>query len=67
LILATKVNLALLAPLIVLSLILLVVSLVDLVRREHVTGGNKWLWLAVIILLGTIGQIVYLVLGRQDA
>jgi hypothetical protein len=65
--LATKIDPALIAPLVVVSLLLLVTALIDLVRREHVTGGHKWVWLAVIVLLGTIGQIVYFVLGRQDA
>jgi hypothetical protein len=65
--LAAKINIALLIPLIAVSLLLLGIALFDLARREHVTGGNKWVWLAVILLLGTVGQIVYLVLGRQDA
>jgi hypothetical protein len=43
-----------------------VVALVDLYRRkpEEVTFGNKWLWVAVIVLLSLIGAILYLVQGR---
>jgi hypothetical protein len=65
--LATTINFALFAPLVVVQLVLTVVALVDLIRREHVTGGNKWVWAAVIILLSTVGPIVYFVVGRQDA
>jgi hypothetical protein len=65
--LAAKVNVALLVPLIAISLLLLGVCLFDLARREHVTGGNKWVWLAVILIGGTVGQIVYLAAGRRDA
>ena len=65
--LAAKINIALLIPLIAVSLLLLGIALFDLARREHVTGGNKWVWLAVILVGGTIGQIVYLLFGRRDA
>jgi hypothetical protein len=57
---------ALLAPLIVLGLALLVYCLIDLMRRDSVTGGNKLVWAAVIVLLGTLGQIVYLIVGRGE-
>jgi hypothetical protein len=57
---------ALLAPLIVIELALLIYCLVDLIRRDAVTGGNKLIWAAVIVLLGTLGQIAYLVVGRGE-
>lgn len=57
---------AILAPIILLAAALLVYCLVDLIRRETVTGGNKLVWAAVIIILGTLGQIVYLVVGRGE-
>jgi len=43
-----------------------IVALVDLYRRkpEEVLFGNKWLWLAVIVLLSLIGAILYLAQGR---
>lgn len=55
-----------LAPLIVLELILVIAALVDLVRREQVTGGNKLVWGLVIVFIGTIGPIVYFVFGRKE-
>jgi hypothetical protein len=60
-------DLAILAPIIVIAAALLIYCLVDLIRRERVTGGNKLVWAAVIILLGTLGQIVYLIVGRGES
>jgi len=57
---------AVLAPIVVIAVALLIYCLYDLIRRETVTGGNKVVWAVVIILLGTLGQIVYLVVGRKE-
>lgn len=53
----------------VVQLVLDVIAIVDLVRRpvDRVTGGNKWLWVAVILLVNTIGAILYLAIGRKAA
>jgi len=55
------------APLVALSLALLIFSAMDLARRpaSGVVGGNKIVW-AVVLLFGTIGPIAYLFLGRQE-
>ena len=63
---AAHLNWALLAPIVVIALALLIYCLVDLIRRDSVVGGNKLVWAAVIILLGTLGQIVYLIVGRGE-
>ncbi len=57
-----------LAPLIAVSLALIIFSLLDLYRRpaSAVAGGNKWVWLAVIVLIGTVGPIIYLFIGRTE-
>lgn len=51
----------------VVSLLLLAWSLQDLHRRPaaRVLGGNKWVWLVVIVVLGLPAQLVYLLLGRR--
>jgi hypothetical protein len=36
----------------------------DLNRRVIVTGGNKLIWAAFIVLGGPVGQIVYMLYGR---
>ncbi len=55
-----------LVPFIILEGILLVVSLIDLAKRQYVTGGNKIVWIAVIVGLQAIGPIIYLVAGRKE-
>lgn len=56
-----------LAPIIVLNLVLLVISLVDITRREYVAGGNKIIWVLVTVLFQIIGPITYLVVGRKES
>ena len=58
--------LPLLLPLLLLQLALIAIAVWDLAHREKVRGGNKWVWLAVILLLNTLGPIIYLLLGRTD-
>lgn len=55
-----------LGPIIVLNLVLLVIALVDIRKRQYVTGGNKIIWIMVTVLLQTIGPIAYLVFGRKE-
>ena len=55
-----------LIPLFVLEVALMVIALVDLVKRERVRGGNKVVWALVIILINIIGPIVYPLLGRGE-
>ncbi len=53
-------------PLILLELGLLVFALIDVVKRKHVTGNNKIVWILVIIIVNFIGPIVYLAVGRKE-
>jgi Phospholipase_D-nuclease N-terminal len=56
-----------LLPLVLIELGLVVFSLVDLFRPERrVVGNNKLVWALVIVLVGTIGPIVYLLAGRKQ-
>jgi hypothetical protein len=58
-------NWGLLAPLFIIQLILLIVSLVDLSRIEK-TNGPKLLWVFVIIFVNIVGPILYFVIGRRN-
>jgi len=53
-------------PIVVLQLILLIVALVDLIRREKTRFLPKWVWAIVIVLGELIGPIVYLIIGREE-
>jgi len=55
-----------LVPLIVLNTVLLVVALVDLAKRKHVTGGNKVIWVLVTVGIQIIGPVAYLIAGRKE-
>lgn len=46
------------------QLALMVWAIIDLVRRQAVTWNNKWVWVAIIVVFGLIGPIVYFVAGR---
>jgi hypothetical protein len=57
-----------LSPLILIELVLIIYALVDLIRRDQrtVRGNNKWVWALIILLVATIGPIVYLIAGRVE-
>ena len=55
----------LLIPVFLLQIALLVIALVDLIRREQ-TRGPKWAWALVIVMIHIIGPIVYLLFGREE-
>ena len=53
-------------PLVLIQLILVIVALADLIRREKTRYLPKWAWAIIIILGELIGPIVYLIIGRED-
>jgi len=59
-------DILLIIPLAVIQLGLLGFALYDLVKRTRVRGGNKLVWGLVIVLVGIIGPIVYLTVGREE-
>jgi hypothetical protein len=58
-------NIAILAPFILLQLVLMTIALVDLIKRES-TKGPKWMWALIIVVINTIGPIIYFVLGKDN-
>ncbi len=56
-----------LIPLAVIQLLLLVIALIDVVKREKVTGGNKVVWILVIVFINIVGPIIYLLVGRKES
>jgi len=55
-----------LIPLVLLQIALMVIALVDLVRRKRVKGDSKILWVVLIVFINIIGPIIYLLLGREE-
>jgi hypothetical protein len=62
---AIKYALPYLIPLFVLEIALLVIAVIDLDRREHVTGNSKLVWVLVVVLIGVIDPVIYFVFGRK--
>jgi len=56
-----------LAVLVAAQITLDVIALVDLYRRpvDQVIFANKWIWLAIILLVNLIGPIIYLLAARK--
>jgi hypothetical protein len=57
---------ALLAPLILIDLGLAAVAVVDWSKRKRFKLLPRLAWLAVIVLVNTIGPLLYFTLGRAD-
>ncbi len=59
--------LVILLPLLLAELALVAYCLVDIFRPERrVRGGSKLVWAIVVLLIGTLGPLVYLFWGRED-
>jgi hypothetical protein len=54
-----------LIPVVVVQLILMIVALLDLLKREN-TRGPKWVWLLVILFVNLFGPIIYFLFSREN-
>lgn len=58
---------AALAPLVLIDVAMVVYCIIDLYKPDRrVRGGNKLVWLLVILLVSTLGWIIYLLAGREE-
>jgi len=65
--LKTEQIIALLAPILVIQIGLMIAALYDLEREERrVRGGNKLVWVLVIVFINVVGPILYFVVGREE-
>jgi hypothetical protein len=55
----------LILPLVLIELVLIIVALTDLVRREK-TRGPKWMWAIIIVFGEMLGPILYFIFGRIE-
>jgi hypothetical protein len=55
-----------LIPIIIIQIGLMVWALVDVVKRERVRGGNKVVWILIIVLVNLFGPIIYFIWGREE-
>lgn len=56
-----------LLPLVLIDLGIVIYCIVDLFKPDRrVRGGNKIVWLLIILLVSTLGWVAYLLIGRED-
>lgn len=55
-----------LIPIFIVQFSLLIIAIIDLIRRER-TNGPKWVWALVIIFVNLFGPILYFLFGRNRA
>jgi len=49
----------------ILGLILFIVALIDVLKREFPNPNDKIMWILLIILLYLIGPILYMIIGKK--
>ena len=55
-----------LIPIAVLELGLMIFALVNIITRKQVRGGNKAVWIIIVVLISVIGPIIYFAFGRKE-
>ena len=55
-----------LIPLAVIQLVLMITALVSIFRRTTYKMGNRVVWVIIVIVVNTIGPILYFILGRGE-
>jgi len=61
----STVAIALIAPLAAIELAMKIVALVDVWKRRDIDSEMRWGWTIVIVLVGTLGWLVYFIAGRK--
>ena len=57
----------LLLPILVIQIGLMIFALWDITRPERrVRGDSKLMWGLIVVLVGMLGPIIYLAVGRED-
>jgi hypothetical protein len=55
-----------LIPVLLLEWVLMIIAIVDLIKREKTRGLPKWGWALIVIFIQIFGPIVYLIFGREE-
>jgi hypothetical protein len=55
-----------LIPVLLLEWVLMIIAIVDLIKREKTRGLPKWAWALIVIFIQIFGPIVYLIFGREE-
>jgi hypothetical protein len=49
-----------------LQLILMIIALVDISKREKLRWLPKWAWIIIVVIGEMIGPIIYFIFGREE-
>lgn len=62
-----SVNLWVLAPILMITVPIMLWALIDVIRRpaERMRALPKWAWVVVVVFGNTLGQLIYLFFGRD--
>ena len=58
--------LPILIPIVVLEIGLMIYSLSHILKHNKFKFGNKVMWIVVVVLIQTIGPILYLTIGKDN-
>lgn len=58
--------LPILIPIVVLEIGLMIYSLIHILKHNKFKFGNKAMWIVVVVLIQTIGPILYLTIGKDN-
>ena len=64
---AIKQYLPIIIPLAVIQLGLMVAALIHIFTHKHYRYGNRIIWVIVVVLINTIGPVLYFVMGRGES
>jgi hypothetical protein len=54
-------------PLLLIQLALLALGVWDWAHRQRFRYLDRWVWLAIIVLVATLGPLIYLLVGREES
>ena len=61
----STIAIALIAPLAVIELAMKIIALMDVWKRQDIESEVRWGWTIVVVLVGTLGWLVYFIAGRK--
>ena len=53
-------------PILIIELVLMITALVHVLKHKNYRFGNRALWIIVVVVVHTIGPILYFTLGRGE-
>ncbi|MCT2534404.1 PLD nuclease N-terminal domain-containing protein [Aquibacillus koreensis] len=60
-----ELDLAVIAPFIIIQLVLMIVGLIAWFKTDE-TNGPKWMWLLIIVFGSMLGPILFFIVGRRQ-